>query len=106
MSRIRAIAVVIGLNLPGRVVEDDGRDAGRHLLVLGKQTVQLAGRELTAEPAEAGEEDQLELGDDRPRHAQEEVVEAPVLEVILDARPADPAHAPVDDEDLPVIDVP
>ena len=63
-------------------------------------------RHLTAEPAEAREEDELELRDDRARDAEEQVVEAAVLEVVLDAGAADPADAPVDDHDLAVVDVP
>ena len=59
-----------------------------------------------AEPAEAREKDELQLSHDGSRDAQEEVVEAAVLEVVLDPGSADPAHATVDQDDLSVVDVP
>ena len=63
-------------------------------------------RHRSAQPAEAGEEHELELVDDRARDADEQIVEATVLEVVLDARPTDPADPAVDDEHLAVIEVP
>jgi hypothetical protein len=58
-----------------------------------------------AQPAKARDEDQLELRDDRSDDAKEQVVEAAVLEVVLDAGAADPTDPAVDDHDLAVIDV-
>ena len=48
----------------------------------------------------------MELRDDRPGDAHEQVVEAAVQEVILDAGAADPSDATVDDRELAVVDVP
>ena len=62
-------------------------------------------RNRPTEPAEARDEDQLELRDHRAGDADEQVVEAAVLEVILDPGAADPADAAVDDDDLAMIDV-
>ena len=93
-----------GTELPRRVVEDDRRYP-LAVLQRRKQGVQLSRRDLAAKPAVTGDEDELELRDDRPGHAHEEVVEAPVLEVVFDAGAADPPDAAVDDHDLAVIDV-
>ena len=60
----------------------------------------------TAQPREARDEHELELRDDRASDAQKEVVEAAVLEVILDACAADPADPAVDNDDLAMVDVP
>ena len=88
----------------GRVVEHRRRDRAR--LELGEEGVELLRRHGAAEPAEAGEEHELQLRDHRPREADEQVVEATVGEVVLDPRAADPADAAVDDEDLAVVDAP
>jgi hypothetical protein len=48
---------------------------------------------------------QRKLRDDRPREADEEVVEAAVLEVVLDPGASDPADPPVDHEQLAMVDV-
>jgi hypothetical protein len=87
----------------GRVVQD-GR---RHVTGLerGEEDVHVVSRQRAAEPTEARDEDELQLRDDRARDADEQVVEAAVLEVILDAGPTDPADAAVDDECLAVVDV-
>ena len=71
----------------------------------GEEGVELLGRDRSAEPAEAGEEDQLELRGHRAGHAHAEVVEAAVVEVVLDPGAADPADPAVDDEELAVVDV-
>ena len=70
-----------------------------------EERIELCVRHGPAEPAKAGEEHELELVDDGPRDAQEQIVEATVLEVILDARPADPTDAAIDDQQLAVIEV-
>ena len=72
----------------------------------GEQRVELLGVHRAAQPAEAREKDELQLRDDGARDADEHVVKAAVLEVVLDACAADPARAPVDDHDLPMVDVP
>ena len=71
----------------------------------GEQAVELLGRNLPAEPAEARDENELELRDHGPRHTEEEVVEAAVLEVVLDPGAADPADTPVHEHDLAVVDM-
>jgi len=48
----------------------------------------------------------LQLRRDGTRDAQEEVVEPPVVEVVLDARATDPAHTTVDDDEFAMVDVP
>ena len=89
----------------GRVVEHlAGTLAPR--LVLREEGVELLGRDRAAEPAEAGEEDELELRDDRPGDADEQSWKRPSCEVVLDPRAADPADAAVDDEELAVVDAP
>ena len=67
---------------------------------------EIGRRDLATEPADARDEHELELSDDRPGDAHEEIVEAAVLEVVLDPRSADPPDATVDDRDLAVVDVP
>ena len=89
--------------LARRVVQDDRRDLAR--AGFGEQAVELLGRNLAAEPAEARDEDELELRDDGPGHTEEEVMEAAVLEVVLDPGAADPADTPVHEHDLAVVDV-
>jgi hypothetical protein len=92
--------------LPGCVVEHGGGYRLRAAVERGEERVEFANGELAAEPAEAGDEDELQLGDHRPLDVEEQVVEAAVLEVVLDAGAADPADAPVDDQHLAVVDVP
>ena len=58
------------------------------------------------QPREARHEDELELRDDGAGDAHEEIVEAAVLEVILDAGAPDPADPAVDDDQLAMVDVP
>ena len=99
------MAVVIGRYWPGRVVEHRRRDRARPL-ELGEEGVELLRRDGAAEPAEAGEEHELQLRDDRAGEPDEQVVEATVGEVVLDPGAADPADAPVDDEQLAVVDAP
>ncbi len=86
----------------GRVVQD--RRGHRARLGVREERRQLLRRHAAAEPAEAGDEHELELRDDRPGHAHEQVVEAAVGEVVLDPRATDPADAAVDDEQLAVVD--
>ena len=101
-----AMASVIGRYLPGalcRTTRGHGRSVSR---VLGEERGELGRVHVAAEPAKRGEEDELELRDDGAREPQEHVVEPAVLEVVLDARSADPAGQAVDDDDLAVVDVP
>ena len=72
----------------------------------GNSSGTLARRDLAAEPAQAGDEHELQLRDDRAFDADEQVVELAVLEVILDPGAADPADPAVDDHDLAMVDVP
>ena len=89
----------------GRVVEDDGRNGIRPGIELREQRLEIGRGNLASEPPEAGEEHELQLCDHRAGDAEEQVVEAAVLEVVLDAGAADPADSTVDDHDLAVIDV-
>ena len=73
--------------------------------MVGKERVELPLRDRAAEPAEAREEDELELRDHRPGEPHEEVVEAAVVEVVLDPAAADPADPAVDDDELAVVEV-
>ena len=70
-----------------------------------EQGLELGDVDASAEPAEAREEDELELGDDGAAEPEEEVVEAAVLEVVLDSGAPDPPDATVDDDPFPVVDV-
>ena len=88
----------------GRVVQHRRRDRAR--LELREEGVELLRRDGAAEPAEAREEHELQLRDDRPGEADEQVVEAAIGEMVLDPRAADPADAAVDDEQLAVVDAP
>ena len=100
-----AIASVIGRKRPGalcRTIAGTAASAAR----ARERAASSPGGHGAAEPAEAREEDELELRDDRPLDADEEVVEAAVLEMVLDPGAADPADPPVDDDDLAVVDVP
>ncbi len=85
-------------------MEHGRRDLRVHA-VRGQQLVERRHGHLAAEPAKAAEEDELELLHDRPGHAEEQVVEAAVGEVVFDAGTADPPDPPVDDHDLAVVDV-
>ena len=89
-----------------RVVQHGRRDGLRDVLVGGKQGVELLQRDRSAEPAEAGDEDELQLRDHRPGHPDEEVVEAAVGEVVLDPGATDPAGAAVDHDELSMVEVP
>ena len=66
----------------------------------------LLRRDLAAEPAEARDEDELQLRHDRPFDANEQVVKGAVLEVILDPGAPDPADPAIDDDDLAMVDMP
>jgi len=77
-----------------------------NVVVNGEEGVELLRRDLSAEPAEAGEEDQLELRGHRTAHTQEEVVEAALVEMVLDPGAADPANPAVDDDELAMVDAP
>ena len=85
-----------------RVVEDDRGDVAGALV----REQRFDPVRLPAQPAQARDEDELELRHDRPGDPDEQVVEAPVLEVILDPRAADPADPAVHDDDLAMVDVP
>jgi hypothetical protein len=95
--------VVIGREASRRVVEHAG---GHGLPTRLERREQLVEDYLPAEPPDAREEDELELRHDRPRDAHEEIVEAPVPEVILDAGATHPSDRTVDDRELAVVDVP
>ena len=97
------MASVMGRYAAGRVVKDDGRNGVRPRVERREERVDLGNR--ASEPPEAGEEHELELRHHRAGSPQEQVVEAAVLEVVLDAGSADPADPAVDDHDLAVIDV-
>ena len=71
----------------------------------GEEHVQLVDRDRAVQPLEAGDEDELQLGDDRAGDPEEEVVEASVVEVVLDTGAADPPGAAVHDDELPVVEV-
>ena len=90
---------------PRRVVQDAGAQRVVPAVERGEQRVELGGGHPSAEPAEARDEDELELRDDRAGDADEEVVEAAVLEVVLDPGAADPAGPAVDDDRLAMVDV-
>ena len=87
-------------------MEDDRRNGLRARFERREERLELGDGDRASEPAEAGEEDELELGDDRAGDADEQIVEAAVLEVVLDAGAADPADAAVDDDELAMVDVP
>jgi hypothetical protein len=87
------------------VVKDGRRHRIRTLLVFRKQRVQIASRNATAQPAKARHEHELKLRDDRAGDAHEEIVEAAVLEVILDSGASDPADTAIHDDDFAVVDV-
>ncbi len=72
----------------------------------GKELVELHRWDRSAEPAEARDEDQLQLRGHRSGDPHEEVVEAAVVEVVLDARATDPPDAAVDYDELSVVEVP
>ena len=86
-------------------MHDDGGNRFAAGVRRREERVQLGHRHLPAEPVEATEEDELQLLDDRARDAEEEVVEAPVLEVVFDPGAPHPADAAVDHDHLPVVDV-
>ncbi len=88
------------------VVEDDRRHGVRAILERGEEGRDLGDGNAAAEPAKAGEKHELELRDDGTGDANEQVVEATVLEVVLDSGAADPADPAVDDDDLAMVDVP
>ena len=88
------------------VVQDDRRNRVSALIQLREQGVDLSDANPAAEPAEAGQEDELELCDHRAGDTDEQVVEATVLEVVLDSGAADPTYAAVDDYELAMVDMP
>ena len=89
-----------------RVVEHDRGDRARSRVEWREELRGAGRRDRATEPAQAGDEHELELRDDRALDAHEQVVELAVLEVILDPGAADPADPAVDDHDLAVVDVP
>src|SRR4030095_14078875 len=88
-----------------RVVEDERRNGVRPRVEVREERLDVVPRDRAAEPPEAGEEHELELRDYRAGHPQEEIVEAAVLEVVLDAGSTDPPDSAVDDYELAVIDM-
>ena len=99
-DRVRDRAVPAG----GVVQDDGGRTAGA-FVERGEERLCAVCRDRAAEPAKAREEHELELRHDGALEADEQVVEAAVLEVIFDPGAADPADAPVDDDRLAMVDV-
>ena len=91
---------------PRGVVEDDGGHRSGARVEGREQPGGAVHRNDATQPAEAGDEDELQLRDDRSLDADEQVVELAVLEVILDPGASDPADAAVDNHDLAVVDVP
>ena len=87
-------------------MQHDRRHRVRAVLERREEGGDLGDGDGAAEPAKAGEEHELELRDDGAGDANEQVVEATVLEVVLDSGAADPADPAVDDDDLAVVDVP
>ncbi len=75
------------------------------LILLREECIDFSGVDRPAEPAKAREEDELELRHQGPGHADEQIVEATVLEVVLDAGAADPANPSVDHDELAMVDV-
>ena len=100
-----AIAVVIGRNLPGALCSTTAGTAPAPGSSTGNKLVKCRRRERAAQPPEAGEEHERELIDHRPGDAYEQIVEAPVAEVVLDPGAADPAGAAVDDRHLAMVEV-
>ena len=90
----------------GRVVEHAGGQGLPTHLERREQVFKGSRTNLPAEPPDARKEHELELRDDRPGDAHEQVVKAAVPEVILDAGAAYPSDATVDDRELAVVDVP
>jgi hypothetical protein len=90
----------------GSVLEDDRRNRVRPCLQEREQAVELVAPNRAPEPVEAGQEEELELRYHRPGGAYELLVEAAVVEVVLDSSAADPADAAVHDHDLAMVDVP
>ena len=90
---------------PRRVVQHGRRDRAGHVLGAGKSASSSSRPDRSAQPAEGREEDELQLRDHRAGQPHEEVVEAAVVEVVLDPGTADPADAPVDDDELAMVDV-
>ena len=97
---------MIGRNRPGALWSTTAATGLEPSSSGGKSSEALVDRDLATEPAQAGDEHELELRDDRALDAHEQVVELAVLEVILDPGAADPADPAVDDHDLAVVDVP
>src|SRR6185503_2294218 len=90
-----------------RRILEHARPQGRPTrLEYGEQVMQGRESNLSAEPADARQEDELDLRDDRPGDTYEQVVKAAILEVILDAGAPDPPDAAVDDHELAVVNVP
>jgi hypothetical protein len=77
----------------------------RYGLECRKERGQLGLRYRAAEESKTRGEYETELSDHRALDADEQVVEPPVLEVILDACPSDPSDPTVDDNRLAVVDV-
>ena len=83
-----------------------GASCGTSSVSGGKQASSvLVARAGAAVVAPAGEEDELELRHDRPGHAAHDVVEALVVEVVLDTAPTDVGDPAVDDEHLAMVEV-
>ena len=89
----------------GRVVEHDGRDRIRAASSAGKSASSSPG-DLTPSQRRLARKTSWSCETTGPFDADEEVVEAAVVEVILDPGAADPADAAVDDHDLAMVDVP
>ena len=90
----------------GSVVQDAGRHRLGPVLQGGKECVELSPVDLAAEPAKTRQEDELELRHHRAFDTDKDVVEAAVLEVVLDACAPDPADMTVHDHELAMVDVP
>jgi hypothetical protein len=90
----------------GRVVQDAGGHRIGPALQEGNQRVEVRPVDLAPKPAEARQEDQLKLRHHGAFDAEKEIVEAAVLEMVLDACAADPADPTVHDHELAMVDVP
>ena len=101
-----AIASVIGLNRPGALWSTTAGTGLGALVERREQGLDTARRDLAAKPAQTGDEHQLQLRDDWAFDPHEQIVKLAVLEVVLDAGTTDPTDPTIDDDHLPVVDVP
>ncbi len=95
---------MIGRCRPGALCKTVAGTARWCFVVRREEKLEIVQGNDAAQPAECRDEHELQLRDDRPGDTEEEIMEAPVVEVVLDPRAADPADAAVDDDELAVVD--